>query len=448
MIETDYDSDELEVCLPYKWEPRDYQLPAWSYLENGGKRCLLIWHRRAGKDSLALNWTVTASMQRVGLYWHLLPTYSQGRKIIWNGMTKEGRAFLNHFPPEIVKGTNKTDMQVDLINGSIYQVVGTDYVDRLVGSNPIGVIFSEYSLQDPLAWDLIRPILAENGGWAIFPYTPRGKNHGYRRYQKAKANPKWFAQILTVADTNAITEEAIEEERKDGMSEEMIQQEFYCSFEAGIPGAYFSNQIIQARRDGRITRVPHYTELPVDTWWDIGMDDCTSILFTQDVGRELHIIDYYEHSGEGMPHYAKVLKEKPYVYGQHSGPHDLKVKELGTGKSREATARALGIRFVIQRKVKYKTDSIEAARNIFSRCWIDETKCERLLDCLENYRKEWDEKRKVFLEQPEHDWSCHGSDAFQNLAMGHGLTKSRSLPHGHGGRYARSNRAADSVAGY
>lgn len=446
MFQPEEDTSAFEICLPHQWEPRSYQLPAWTYLENGGKRCVLIWHRRAGKDSLSLNWTVTAAMERVGLYWHLLPTYSQGRKIIWNGMTKEGRKFLDYFPPEIVKNTNKTDMQIDLINGSIYQVVGTDYVDRLVGSNPIGVIFSEYSLQDPRAWELIRPILAENGGWAIFPYTPRGKNHGHERFRRAKKNDKWFAQLLTVEDTGVISKDAIEEERKDGMSDEMIQQEFYCSFEAGVIGAYFSQQIIDARREGRISRVPHYPDLPVFTWWDIGMDDCTTIIFTQNVNRELHIIDYYEQSGEGMPHYVKILKDKPYIYARHSGPHDLKVRELGTGKSREATARQLGIKFDIQRKPKYKNDTIEMARNIFPRCWIDEIKCERLIACLENYRKEYDEKRKVFLEHPERDWSCHGSDAFQNLAQGHIFEKKKGSS-GTGG-YRRGRTAADTVAGY
>ena len=436
---------EVEISVPYGWDPRHYQYPAWEYLENGGLRCILIWHRRAGKDSLSLNWTVTAAIQKVGLYWHLFPTYNQGRKIIWNGMTKEGRPFLSYFPSELIKSTNKTDMTLELMNGSIYQVVGTDNVDRLVGANPIGVVLSEYALQDPRAWDLIRPILAENGGWAIFPYTPRGKNHGYTRFTKAKQNPKWFAQVLTVDDTGAISKEAINEEKLDGMSEDMVNQEFFCSFEAGIPGAYFSSQLLQMRKEGRICRVPYHIDAPVNTYWDLGMDDSTSIIFLQNIGREPHIIDYYETSGEGMPHFKKVLNDRGYIYGRHFGPHDIKVKELGTGKSRIATARQLGINFETVKKLKFKEDGIEMMRNLLTRVYIDETKCEHLIACLENYRKEYDEKRKMFMDHPEHDWSCHGADAFQTLAQSHEF----SMPN----RFARrpgyqSPRAADQTAGY
>ena len=167
-----------ELILPYNWEPREYQLPLWSFLENGGKRAVCIWHRRAGKDATALNFTVTSIVQRPGLYWHLLPTYNQGRKIVWDGMTKEARPIMDARPQDLVKTVNNTDMKLETINGGLWQVVGTDYVDRLVGANPVGCVFSEYSLQDPRAWDLIRPILLENGGWAIFIYTPTERTMG------------------------------------------------------------------------------------------------------------------------------------------------------------------------------------------------------------------------------------------------------------------------------
>src|SRR5574343_37467 len=296
-----------ELDLPYGWDPRPYQLPAWSGLEAGIKRAVWIWHRRAGKDLTALNWTVPQTIERVGLYWHLLPTYNQGRKILWDGMNRDGRQFLDYFPPDLITRVNNQDMQLTLASGSIWQVVGTDYYDRLVGSNPVGCVFSEYALQDPRAWELIRPILLENGGWAIFDYTPRGKNHGWKLYNMAKqlmAEDKgWYAEVLTVNDTigrgGIVTEEMIQAEREAGMSEEMIQQEFYCSFEAGIPGAYYSAQILQARREGRICSVPIHMDVPVDTYWDLGMDDSMSIWFAQDVGREIHLIDYLESAGEG-----------------------------------------------------------------------------------------------------------------------------------------------------
>lgn len=436
-----------EITLPYNYAPRDYQMPLWNYLENGGKRAVAIWHRRAGKDLLALSFCVEAAVERVGLYWHLLPTYNQGRKIVWDGMDKQGKPFLSRWPQPLIASVNNTDMRIELINGSIYQVVGTDYVDRLVGANPVGCIFSEYSLQDPRAWDLIRPILKENGGLALFIYTPRGKNHGYALYKMAELNKKdWFCQVLTVNDTGVLSAEDIEDERNSGMSEELVQQEYYCSFESGVLGAYYTQQIILAKRQNRICGVPWHSELPVDTYWDLGMDDSTAIWFGQDVGREVHLIDYVEGHGEGLPFYARELSKRPYLYGNHYAPHDIKVKELGTGRSRKAVAKDLGIEFTTTKKLRYKEDGIEACRNIFSICWFDRTKCARGIDALENYKKEYDERRKVFLDTPLRDWSKHGADAFETLAMNHEFRRGSNILH-----YPRAQRRvgpADSYAGY
>jgi hypothetical protein len=445
-----------EITLPYDFTPRHYQFPGWRALEAGCLRAVWVWHRRTGKDLTAINFCATAAMERVGLYWHLFPTYNQGRKIAWQGMTKTGRPFVDHFPPEIIKNKNKTDMQVEFVNGSIYQIVGTDYINRLVGPNPVGCIFSEYSLQDPKAWELISPILLENGGWAIFVYTPRGKNHGYRLYNMAqrmsKANGSWFAQLLTITDTGVFKESQIDQIRQEGIiSEEMIQQEYYCSWEAGIPGAYFSLQLVNARKEGRISGVPIHTGVPVDTWWDLGMDDSMSIVFTQDIGREVHIMDYYENSGEGFAHYAKVLREKPYIYGRHVAPHDIKVKEQGPGISRLESARRVGIKFDIAKKVKYKEDSIEMARTFFPHVWIDAVRCSRLVDCLENYRKEFDEATGTFKEHPVKDWSRHGADAFQTLAQKHeflGMRKWYPNTTQQPGRRSIRVGAIDRVAGY
>lgn len=444
---------ETVIDLPFNHMPRGYQLPFWKAMERGCQRAVLVWHRRTGKDLTAMNFTVTKMLERVGLYWHLLPTYNQGRKIIWQGMTKEGVPFLDAFPPELIAGKpNKTDMQITLVNGSIYQVVGTDYIDRLVGPNPVGCIFSEYSLQDPKAWQLISPILLENGGWAIFIYTPRGKNHGYKLYNMAKrmmsrGSDRWFAQLLTINDTRVFTPAQIQQEREENMlSEEMLQQEYYCSWEAGIPGAYFSQQIIKLREDNRLRPVPWQPQVLVDTWWDLGMDDSMSIIFTQDIGREVHLIDYCENSGEGMPHYAKLMKDKPYVYGRHTAPHDIKVKEMGSGRSRLEAARNLGIKFDIAKKPRYKEDSIESARSFFNSVWIDNSKCSRLMDCLENYRKEYDDRTGTFKEHPVRDWSCHGSDAFQVLATKHDFLNIRRGMAG--GRRPMKVGALDAVAGY
>jgi hypothetical protein len=424
-------------------------MPLWSYLEGGGKRAVAIWHRRAGKDLTALNWTITAAIERPGLYWHLLPTYNQGRKIVWDGMNKEGRPFLDHWPSDLIKNPNNTDMKLETVNGSVYQVVGTDWVDRLVGANPVGCIFSEYSLQDPRAWDLIRPILLENKGWALFIYTPRGKNHGYNMFRLAEKNSgKWFSQILTVNDTGVITAEDINDEREAGMSEELIQQEFYCSFEAGIPGAYYSTQILQARKEGRICGVPVHTDVPVDTYWDLGMDDSMSIWFGQDIGREIHLIDYLEGAGEGFPYYAKEMAKLPYIYGRHYAPHDIKVRELGSGKSRRDSAKKLGIDFQVTRKLNNKEDGIHAVRTIFPSCYFDARKCARGIDALENYKKEYDDKKKVFMSTPVRDWAKHGADSFETMAMNHEFKSMRQGNILYHPNMRRRVNAADSVAGY
>lgn len=410
------------IRLPAGWSARRYQRQAWDFVKRGGRRAVLIWHRRAGKDSLCLNFAACAAHARVGVYWHMLPTAAQGRKVVWDGVGKDGRKFVDTaFPRAIRCGTNKTEMKIELKNGSIWQVVGSDNYNNLIGANPVGVVFSEYALGDPAAWDYIRPILAENDGWAIFAYTPRGRNHGHRLWRMAAANPGWFCQVLTVDDTAMIPPAAIEEERQAGMAEELVQQEFYCSFDASLVGSYYGPQIAKARKEGRIGRVPHDPAKPVHTVWDIGIGDSTAIWFVQAVGRERRFIDYYEASGVGVAHYIRVCQEKAqagdWVWGRHYGPHDLDDDEWGTGKSRRQTAKELGFRFDIVPKWTID-DGIQAARNVLPQCWFDETACERGIDALSSYRKEWDDKLKMFRDKPLHDWSSHGADAFRYFAVG------------------------------
>lgn len=405
------------IQVPNDWEPREYQKPLWSFLENGGKRAVAVWHRRAGKDLVAINWCATKAVEKPGLYWHLFPTYNQGRKIAWDGMTKTGRKFLDHFPEQLRKAVNNTEMRLTLKNGSIYQVVGTDNPDRLVGANPVGVIFSEYSLQDPRAWQHIRPILTENKGWAVFIYTARGRNHGYDMLNMAKKNDLWFHQVLTANDTQAISREDIEEEKDAGMPIEMIEQEFYCSFDAPLVGSYYGNYMARALADNRITSVPYDPLVEVHTAWDLGIGDSTAIIFFQVVGLEIRIIDYYENDGEGLAHYAKIIREKEYAYGEHIGPHDLQVREMSTGKSRIESARGLGLRFRIIPNLRVD-DGIEAVRTILSRCWFDTKKCERLIEALRQYRKDFDDRNKVFRNTPLHDWTSHPADALRYMALG------------------------------
>lgn len=419
---------DSRIVLPYNWKPRSYQTPLWRKMElgvqgkpGGVKRAAVVWHRRAGKDLFGINFIAPQAVERIGLYWHLFPTYNQGRKIAWEGFTKEGRRFLDHFPKPLVEAQNDTEMRLKLKTGSVYQVVGTDSVDRLVGSNPVGCIFSEYSLQDPKAWHLVQPILAENGGWAIFIYTPRGLNHGYKLYEMAKTTPGWFAQILTVDDTKrddgtpVVTPEMIEEIRASGMPEELIQQEFYCSFEAPLVGAYYSKEMTKAKDDNRITVVQHVPSLPVHTAWDLGYNDAMTVWFWQEVGAEFHFIDYIEASGEGMAYYVRQLKNRPYTYGRHKAPHDIEVTELGTGKSRREVARTLGLRFDVVPKHDV-LDGIEAVRNVLPRCWFDRARCARGIEALKSYTKAWDDKADSYRDSPVHNWASHGADGFRTFA--------------------------------
>ncbi len=409
------------IQLPYNYEPRPYQLPLLAALDQGYLKLLAVWHRRAGKDKTLINIVAKKMFERVGAYYYFFPTYNQGRKIIWNGMDRSGFKFINHIPQPLIKRVDNQQMLIETINGSIFQVIGTDNIDSVVGTNPIGNIFSEYSLQNPRAWDFIRPIVAENGGWSIFNYTPRGSNHGKALYEMALSDPKhWFVQRLTVDDTHAISPEILEQERleiikKDG-NDALFQQEYYCSFEVPIQGAYYGSQLMELERQGRITNVPWEPSIPVNTYWDLGIGDSTAIWFEQSVGHEVRIIDYYENSGEGLGHYIKKLKEKTYVYGEHYAPHDIQVRELSSGKSRLESARELGVNFRIQPKLPID-DGIDAARNLLPMCWFDKEKTERGLNALKSYHKYWDEENKIYSSRPEHDWSSHGSDAFRGMAV-------------------------------
>ncbi|TXH47471.1 MAG: hypothetical protein E6Q97_27170 [Desulfurellales bacterium] len=394
-------------------------------------------------------------LERVGTYYYVFPTYSQAKKVIWNGIDKEGNRFLDHFPAELIDGQpNEAEMRIKFKNGSIFQLVGSDNVDSIVGTNPVGVVFSEYSLQDPTAWGFVRPILAENGGWAIFVFTPRGENHGYQIYELAKSNPKdWFCRIDRASETRVISEDILAQERSEIVrlygNEALYLQEYECDFTVPIAGAYYAELIARAYRDGRVGHVPHEEALTVDTWWDLGINDRMSIWFSQSVGQEIRIIDYMEGSGQGLAHYIQKMKAKPYVYGRHTAPHDIEVRELTNGKSRRDTAMGLGVDFNVAPRLPIH-DGIDAVRTLFGRFWFDSEKCREGLNALKNYRKQYDEKRKTYSNQPYHDWSSNGADAFRTLAtaldMGHKSGQSRQ-PDKYERHSMRETRSAVAVLG-
>ncbi len=368
----------------------------------------------------------TQMVQRIGNYWHMLPQANQARKAIWEAINPHtGKRRIDEvFPHELRTSTRDTDMFIRLVGGSSWQVVGSDNFEGLIGSPPIGITWSEWAQSDPRSWAFLRPILAENGGWALFITTPRGRNHAHAMHETARRDESWFSEVLTVDDTGLLSPEQLKEELREYMAHHgatdgkaIFEQEYYCSFEAAIVGSYYSDELIQARHDRRIGRVPYDKSLPVDTAWDLGIDDATAIWFIQTAGREYRFIDYYEGSGVGLDHYAKVLKEKNYLYDKHYLPHDVTVRELSRGVSRKETLASLGIKATVCPKLDV-AEGINATRLVIARSCFDEEKCARGLAGLYEYRRAWNDKTKTFGQQPMHDWASHPADAARSFATG------------------------------
>lgn len=436
----------LNITLPYLWEPWPHQMQAWdAIVVRNVKRNVLVWHRRAGKDQTALNAMVVKAHERVGMYWYVFPEYKQGREIFWDGFRDDGRKFRDAIPKELIARTRDDMMLIELKNGSMIKVIGTDNADSIVGPNPVGCIFSEFSLQNPSAWNLVRPILNANNGWAIFVYTPRGRNHGFDMYKNAvemmkKDDTKWFAQLLTKDDTSKIligddgkpltdpvtgdlvwgpivTDQMIQDDITTGMSEELARQEYYCDFNAALQGAYYSKELTLLDKEERRTKVPYNPNYKVHTAWDLGLDDAMAIWFFQLIHDVPKIIDYKEWTNTSLKDVITEIKTYPFVYGTHLGPHDITQRELSTKESRYSYAKRMGVRFYPVPKLGV-ADGIEAARRVLAMCYFDEDKCAYGLDCLTNYTKKWDDQRKIYLNKPDHNWASHGADAFRYLAVG------------------------------
>ena len=415
----------MSIRVPAQgWEPRKYQLPLLKYMSQTKRslRAVVAWHRRAGKDLTCVNVMAIKSLQRVGTYWYVLPYANQARRIVWNGMTGEGKKFIDYFPKEIVEKKSEQEMRIHLKNGSVIQLMGSDDPDKMVGANPIGVVFSEYSISDPSAWQLINPILAENGGWALFNGTPRGENHFYKMLLRAQKDSSWYSSHLSVRDTKVIPAEELRKARNELNNEARFQSEYMCSFKTPVEGAYYGSQINKAHKEKRILdNIAVDPLLPVYTGWDLGMDDATTIWFVQLFRNEVRIVNYYENSGEGLPHYARELHmwaaKRDVTYAKHFAPHDIKVRELGTGRSRIETARSLGLKFTTVKKLPI-IDGIEAVRNLLPRCWFSKNDCYAGIEALKGYHKEFDSSKGVFRKSPVHDSNSHGADGFRTLAVG------------------------------
>jgi hypothetical protein len=406
------------------WRPRKHQRRLWSYLEHGGKRAIAICHRRWGKDDVALHYTATAAHKRVADYWHCLPEYAQARKAIWMAVNPHtGRRRIDEaFPFHLREQTWENEMAIRFKNGSLWRVVGSDNPNSLVGTAPAGLVMSEYALSNPASWGYLAPILEENNGWALFITTPRGRNHAKSMYDLARASPgKWMAEFSSVMESG-FSLERVEEARKEyhaifgqDAGDALIEQEYFCSFSAAILGAYWGKILSRLEHAGRIRKLPIEPQLPVHRAWDLGKGDHMAIWFFQVWAGQVRVVDFVQGHAVGIPGFARIIREEKNIRGGIDYvPHDARVVELGTEKSRLETMKTCGLNpeIIAMHRVE---DRINAGRRVLPRCWFDEENCKQGLEALRNYRSEWDQDKMTFLDIPEKDWSTHGADAFGYL---------------------------------
>ena len=395
-----------KIVLPYS--PREVFKP---FHERTQRFAIMAAHRRAGKTVSTLNDLIKRAVKDQrgdGRYAYVAPFYHQAKQVAWD--------YAKRFTQPISQRISESEMAIDLINGSRIRLYGADNPDSLRGIYLDGVVLDEVADMRLGVWpEVIRPALTDRQGWATWIGTPKGHDYFYEQLERAKLDPNWFWAILRASETGLLDANELEAAKKE-MTAAQFEQEFECSFEAAIIGAIYGDEVSEARESGRITRVPYDPMLPVETYWDLGVGDATPIWFLQQTGQEVRVIDFYEASGVGLDHYASVLSQRGYNYGRHVAPHDIAVRELGSGKSRLEVARGLGITFEVAPKLPIE-DGINAAKMLFPRCWFDAEKCKQGLEALAHYRRDFDDKRKTFRPTPVHDWSSHAADGWRYAAV-------------------------------
>lgn len=367
-------------------------------------------HRRSGKTVACVNHLIRSALQvQRSKYAFVAPTYKQGKNVAWDYLKYYSRVI-----PDIK--INESELRVDFPTGSRIQIYGADNPDSLRGLGLWGVVFDEYSQQPSNIFsEIIRPALADHEGYAIWIGTPKGRNEFYDLYDKAEGKEDWFRTLLTVEDTDALPIKEIEEARLS-MTEDEFEQEFMCSFDTSLKGAIYATELREAKKAGRVASVPLDEALNVHTVWDLGMHDATAIGFFQKVAGEMRMIDYYEEADQAFPHFKKVLEGKGYRYGKHFAPHDIKVRELSSGRSRWELARGFGIVFDMIPNIAV-WDGIGAARLLLKRLWIDKERCGQFVDLVAQYSKEWDENRGMYRAKPKHDFTSHAADVLRYAAL-------------------------------
>ena len=417
------------------FQPRPYQLDLYrAFFVENKKRLVRVMHRRAGKDTEAFGLCWLAALTRPGLYLYLLPKIAQARSVIFEGRGKDGVGLIGRIPRKIIAGINKTMMKITLVNGSIIHISGSDNFEALLGTNPLGAVMSEFQNMNPLAWELfLRPVLAENGGWALMNGTPRGHNALYDLVEQNKNNSEWFVSVKTVDDTKlenglpAVPLEMVEAERAAGMPENLVQQEFYCSFESAIVGAYFGEHMKKMKEESRIKLFDVNPKAKVYTGWDIGVRDPSSIWLMQNVNGVFRMIYHLEQPDKDLDFFIMRLKElqrqlKFESYGKHFVPHDIAVREWGTGKSRLSQAREKGIILTPVNNIGGKQirimEGISIVRHNMSKMEINSVNCKQGIRSLQEYHALYSENKKDYL-GPNHNWASHACSAMATLFVGY-----------------------------
>jgi len=407
--------------IPYA--PRPLQGVLHRALEDH-RWAVAVCHRRFGKTVLAINHLIKRALlcpHDRPRFAYLAPFRNQAKDIAW--------AYLKHYArPVLADSPNESELRVDLLNGATVRIYGADNEDALRGIYLDGVVLDEYGQMSPTVWgEVLRPLLSDREGWAFFIGTPNGRNqfyeliHGTSEWIGAKADPDWFFAEYKASQTGVLPAAELDDARRT-MTGDQYQQEYECSFEASVKGAVYAREMQAALESGRITRVAFEPLLPVDTSWDLGIDDATAIWFSQSApGGEVRLLGYYEATGYGLPHYVGLLKREQdkhgFVYGDHFLPHDVEITELGTGVSRLETLRSLGLtNVVVVPRVGLITDGLNATRMLLPKCWFNESACARGIDALRNYRWKPETTHPTSDTKPVHDWASHGADALRTLA--------------------------------
>ena len=399
-----------QIVIPYR--PREIQ----KFLH---KKCdvnrfnVIIVHRRGGKTVFAINHLIKAALTNkkpYPRYAFLSPYRLQGKSTAWDYMKQFSAA---------IPGTkfNESELRVDFsVNNSRIQIIGAENSSAIRGQYFDGVIVDETQNIAPDMFDtILRPCLSDRKGFAIFIGTPMGRNWFFDLHQRAKETKDWFTCQFKASETKIIPQEELDA-AKATMSVDAYEQEFECSFKAGVSGSYYGSIMEDLEKKNKVRDFEVDLNLEVETWWDLGMNDSTVITFAQRRDNEIRIIDCYENSSEGLEHYANVLDEKPYTYSKHIAPHDIRVREIGTNKSRWETAKELGIEFEVAPKLSIE-DGIEQSRRLLPKCYFHKSNCKMLVEALKSYCKRWDSKNNCFRNKPIHNWASHFCDSFRYGAV-------------------------------